>query len=364
LALYSGLTDLARFADAPGYWQVAERLWADLVAKRLYITGVVATRSGTERIADDYELSPFGSVADTCAAAGVVDWSHRMFLASGDARFLDLVERALYNGVLSGVALGGDRFFDRAPLVSEGLLERRPYLDEECSPAAIALTLARVPGLIYARDQDAILVGLFAASEVRTEAAGTSLRVTQRTLYPWNGDVEIRIEPEKPAAFTVAIRLPGWSRGLPVPGDLYRFHQPDRPLPTLVVNGQTVHATLAHGFVRVTREWRPGDVIHVHLPMPVQRVLAHDAVTELHGRAALTRGPLVYALEQIDNGPEISSRVIALDAPIVYEARRDLLGGVIVLTGPDFLAGPYYTWGNRGRGQMLVWTRYQASGAG
>jgi DUF1680 family protein len=358
LSLYSGLTDLARLADAPGYWQTAERLWQDLVAKRLHITGVVATRSGTERIADEYELPPFGSLADTCAAAGVVDWSHRMFLASGDARYLDLLERALYNGLLSGVALAGDRFFDRIPLVSEGLLERRAYLDEECGPGAVARTLARVPGLIYGRGADAILLGLFAASEVRTEVAGTAVRVTQRTLYPWDGDVEIRIEPETRATFTVAVRLPGWSRGAPVPSDLYRFHQPDRPWPTLIVNGQTVRATLANGFARVTREWRPGDVMHLYLPMPVQRVLAYDAVQELRGRAAFTRGPLVYTLEQVDNGPRLSERVIGLDAPVSYEVRRDLLGGVAVLTGPDFLAVPYHAWANRRPGEMLVWLRY------
>jgi DUF1680 family protein len=202
-------------------------------------------------------------------------------------------------------------------------------------------------------------VGLFIPSEGRTDIAGTPVRVTQRTNYPSAGDIEIRIEPEKPAPFTVAVRIPGWSLGKPVASDLYRFHQPEGPSPTLIVNGYTVRATLTDGFARVTREWRPGGVIHVYLPMPVHRVLAHDAVSELRRRAAVQRGPLVYVLEQVDHDASVADRILPLDMPLTHSFRADLLGGVDVLTAPDLLAVPFYAWGNRGRGTMVAWPRYE-----
>jgi DUF1680 family protein len=357
--LYAGMTDIAALLDPPGYAAALDRLWVDVVSKRLYITGGIGARSGTESFGADYELPNGRAYTETCAAIGLEQWSHRMFRATGEARYLDLVEQVLYNGALSGVSLSGDRFFYQNPLASDGKAGRSEYFEVACCPANLARTIAQLPGLVYAQDDTTLFVGLFAASEARTRIGDVPLRVTQRTNYPWSGDIEIRIEPDRRSIFTVAVRFPGWSRGHPVASDLYRFHQPDGPAPTLIVNGQTVQATLERGFVRVTREWRAGDVIHVYLPMPVHRVLAHEAVEENGGRAALQRGPLVYALEQVDHDAPVANRLVPLDTPIGHTFRQDLLGGVEVLTGPDLLAVPYYAWANRGRGEMVVWLRYR-----
>jgi DUF1680 family protein len=357
--LYAGMTDIATLLEPPGYKTALERLWVDVVAKRLYITGGIGARSGTESFGDDYELPNHRAYTETCAAIGLELWSHRMFRATGEARYLDLVEQVLYNGALSGVSLSGNRFFYQNPLASEGKAARSEYFDVACCPANLARTIAQLPGLVYAVNDDTLFVALFVASEARTHIGSVPVRATQRTSYPWSGDIELRVEPAQPSTFTVAVRLPGWSRGQPVASDLYRFHQPDGPAPTVLVNSQTVRATFVRGFVRITREWRPGDVVHVHLPMPVHRVLAHAAVEENRDRAALQRGPLVYALEQVDHDGPLANRIVPLDTPIGHRFRADLLGGVEALTAPDLLAVPYYAWANRGQGEMAVWLRYR-----
>lgn len=357
--MYAGMTDIAALLAAPGYAAALDRLWVDVVSKRLYLTGGIGARGGTESFGADYELPNRRAYTETCAAIGLEQWSHRMFRANGDARYLDLVEQVLYNGALSGVSLSGDRFFYQNPLASDGTVERSEYFDVACCPANLARTIAQLPGLIYGQNDTTLFVGLFVASEARTRIGTVPVRLTQRTNYPWEGEIELRVEPDTRSTFTVAVRIPGWARGRPVAGDLYRVHQPDVPAPTLIVNGEAVRATFARGFAHVTREWRTGDVIHVYFPMPVHRVLAHPAVEENRGRAALQRGPLVYALEQIDHSTPVADRIVPLDAEIGSSFRKDLLGGVQVLTAPNLLAVPYYAWANRGRGEMVVWVRYQ-----
>jgi uncharacterized protein len=357
--LYAGMTDIAALLSPPGYSAALDRLWRDVVSKRLYITGGIGARSGTESFGDDYELPNRDAYAETCAAIGLELWSHRMFRATGDARYLDLAEQVLYNGALSGVSITGDRFFYQNPLASDGSVERSEYFDVACCPANLARTIAQLPGLVYARDDTTLYVALFVSSEARTRVNEIPVRLTQRTSYPWEGDIELRVEPEQATSFTLAVRLPGWSRGQAVASDLYRFHSPDGPSPTLLVNGETVPATLDRGFVRVTRKWGSGDVVHIHFPMRVQRVLAHPSVEENRGRAAIQRGPIVYALEQVDHDGPVQGRVVPLDAPLAHRFRPDLLGGVEVLTGPNLLAVPYYAWANRGKGEMVVWLRYK-----
>lgn len=369
--MYAGMADMALRFDAPQYRTALERLFADVVAKRLYVTGGIGARSGTESFGNDYELPNASAYAETCAAIGLEQWASRMFRLSGEARYLDLAELVLYNGALSGVSASGNRFFYQNPLASDGRVERSAYFDVACCPANLARTIARLPGLIYAASTAAIYVNLYAASEARLTRAGQPLRITQRTDYPWSGEVELRIEPDDRATFTLALRVPGWVAGRTLDGDLYRFLQPDGPAPAITVNGEAVRMTLDRGFARITREWRRGDVVHVYLPMPVQRVLAHDAVEPNRGRLALQRGPLVYALESIDNGPALDRLTIPHDADITATFRADILGGIEVLTGEGiestgsdprprpFVAVPYFAWANRGKGEMQVWTRYR-----
>jgi DUF1680 family protein len=200
-------------------------------------------------------------------------------------------------------------------------------------------------------------VALFAASAATLPLKSGAVRLTQRTSYPWDGDIELRVEPATTSAFTLAVRMPGWSRGQPVASDLYRFERSDLPPPTLIVNGEAVRVTMERGFARVTRTWRSGDVVHVHLPMPVQRVIAHERVADNRGRVALQRGPLVYAFEQIDNGRDLAERALPRDPDLRPQFRADLLGGMTVLTNGTMTAVPYFAWANRGTGEMRVWMR-------
>ena len=248
-------------------------------------------------------------------------------------------------------------------------MERSAYFDVACCPANLARTLASLPGLIYATADSTVFVNLFASSQARIALAGTRVALSQRTNFPWDGDIELRIQPEKTATFTVAVRLPGWSLGRPVSSDLYRFHQSDVPTPTAVVNGAAVHMRIERGFALITRAWETGDVVHLHFPMPVQRVLAHDAVTEDRGRAAFQRGPLVFALEGVDNGADLDRLRVPLDTDVSAAFKADLLGGVVVLTGigqdadaasrtRPFVAIPYFAWANRASAEMLVWIKH------
>ena len=367
--LYAGMADVASWFKAPRYPEALERLFTDVVSKRLYLTGGIGARSGTESFGDDYELPNASAYTETCAAIGLEQWASRMFRLTGEAKHLDLAELVLYNGALSGVSASGDRFFYQNPLASNGKVERSAYFDVACCPANLARTLASLPGLIYATADSTVFVNLFASSQARIALAGTRVALSQRTNFPWDGDIELRIQPEKTATFTVAVRLPGWSLGRPVSSDLYRFHQSDVPTPTAVVNGAAVHLRVERGFALITRAWETGDVVHLHFPMPVQRVLAHDAVTEDRGRAAFQRGPLVFALEGVDNGADLDRLRVPLDTDVSAAFKADLLGGVVVLTGNGqdadaasrtrpFVAIPYFAWANRGPAEMLVWIKH------
>jgi len=368
--LYGGMADIASWFNAPGYSDALERLFTDVVSKRLYVTGGIGARSGTESFGDDYELPNATAYTETCAAIGLEQWASRMFRLTGDATYLDLAELVLYNGALSGVSASGDRFFYQNPLASNGKVERSAYFDVACCPANLARTLASLPGLLYASSDTTLYLNLFASSRTRIALAGTRVALTQRTDFPWDGNVELRIEPDQTATFTVAIRLPGWSLGRPIASDLYRFQQPDVPSPTAIVNGEAVRIRVEHGFARITRSWQAGDVVHLYLPMPVHRVLAHPAVADDRGRAAFQRGPLIFALERADNGADLDRLRVPLDAEVRAVFKPDLLGGLMVLTGTGrgsddegaparpFTAVPYFAWANRSPGEMLVWIKH------
>jgi DUF1680 family protein len=364
--MYAAMTDIAMRLERPGYRRAVESLYRDVVGKRLYVTGGIGARSGTESFGDDYELPSRTAYTETCAAIGLEQWAARMFRMTGEAKYLDLAELVLYNGALSGVSASGDRFFYQNPLASDGKVARSAYFDVACCPANLARTLAQLPGLLYATSEATMYVALYGSSEARLTVGGVPIRLTQRTMYPWDGNIELRVEPDKTTTATLALRLPGWTRGQPVDSDLYRMVDTDLPSPTAVVNGQMVRVTRDRGFARITREWRSGDVVHVYLPMPVQRVVAHPAVADARDRIALQRGPLVYAFEGIDNGPGLDTLRIPADVEIAATVRNDLLGGLQVLTGTGldsqsqprpFTAIPYFAWANRTPGEMRVWVR-------
>jgi DUF1680 family protein len=280
------------------------------------------------------------------------------------------MERVLYNGALSGVSGKGDTFFYTNPLESEGKVDRVPYFEVACCPANLARLLAHLPGFVYARRGDEIFVNLYVASEANVELPSGPVRVVQETRYPWDGRVSIELSPEKPVDMTVHLRIPGWARGEPVPSDLYRFVGNEPEPPVLRLKGREVPISIGSGFASVRQVFEPGDTIELSLPMPVRRVESHSAVEANRGRLALQRGPLVYAAEGVDNGGRVLDLVLPRDSELTESYREDLLGGIVTLTGRarrggtdvPFVAVPYFSWANRGAGEMRVWIPSEPGG--
>jgi uncharacterized protein len=378
--MYSAMADVGALTEDPGYVAAIDRLWEDVVGRKLYLTGGIGARHEGESFGDAYELPNRDAYAETCAAIANAMWNHRLFLQHGDAKYLDVLERVIYNGVLAGVSLDGDHFFYPNPLASDGswgfnqgATVRRPWFDCSCCPTNVARFLPSIPGYVYAQRGRELFVNLFATGRAQIEIEGESLLVRQETRYPWDGSVLITLTPDRPLELTLHVRVPGWARGQPVPSDLYRYLDAGEGSFGLCVNGQPVEAPVGRGFVTLRRSWSPGDTVALTLPMPIRRVASHEAVLANAGRIALERGPIVYCVEGGDHGGRVFNLVVPDDARLAAERRDDLLGGVSVITGrvpalvegadgrsvvtreQPFLAVPYYAWAHRGAGEMAVW---------
>ena len=372
--MYSGMADVAALTGDPSYLKAVDRIWENVVGKKLYITGGIGASGRGEAFGKNYELPNMTAYNETCAAVGNDLWNHRLFLLHGDARYIDVMERTLYNGLISGVSLDGKRFFYPNPLESNGQHERSPWFGVACCPGNITRFLASVPGYVYAEQGDTIYVNLYAKGTGDVAlTSGARVTLTQHTRYPWDGAVRILVSPESPGMFAIKLRIPGWARDEPVPGDLYRFADANTEEPSVKVNGAPIEMALDKGYVTVRRAWKKGDAIDLLLPMPVRRVVAHDLVEADRGRVALQRGPIVFAAEWPDNRDgKVRNIVLPPGAALTTAFRPDLLNGVQVITGrafglsetadgtvvkreQDFMAIPYATWANRGRGQMIVW---------
>ena len=379
--MYSGMADVAALTGDTSYIGAMDRLWENVVGRKMALTGGVGARHERENFGDDYELPNLTSYNETCAAIGMVFWNHRMFLLHGDARYLDVMERVLYNGVIAGISLEGDTFFYPNPLESDGKYRfnkgraaRQPWFGTACCPGNLARFLPAVPGYVYAKTGDSLYVNLFVTSETELEVAGQTVRVRQETRYPWEGRIRITLEPARAAEFSVCLRVPGWARGRPVPSDLYRYLDGDPGGVRLFINETEQDIEIVKGFAAVTRTWEKGDVLDLELPMPVRRVLSHETVEDNRGKVALERGPLVYCLEWPDNETSVLNLVLHDTADLEVEFRQDLLGGLTVISGgaagtetadmldtpfaqTRFTAIPYYAWAHRGIGEMAVWQK-------
>lgn len=354
---YSGVADVAALTGDARLTVAIDRLWENVVYKKLHLTGGIGATHGAEAFGANYELPNASAYNETCAAIANALWNHRMFLLHGDARYLDVLERILYNGFLSGVGLSGDEFFYPNPLASAGGYKRSPWFETACCPVNVVRFLPQIAGYTYAvRDNDAY-VNLFIGGDGKLELPATDVRISQETRYPWNGDIRIAVDPEKTATFALKIRIPGWVRNQPVPGDLYRYIDAPEPHDSIRIriNGKPAEPPMAGGFAVLDREWKKGDVVELALPMPVRRVVCHEAVRDNQGLVAIERGPLVYCAEEADNGKHLFSLVLGDGLKLVPEHRPDLLGGVTVLRSPDLTLVPYYAWCHCGAGKMNVW---------
>lgn len=359
--MYAGMADAAALGAHEDYIRAIDRLWENVVYKKLYITGGIGARDYGEAFGDNYQLPNAEAYAETCAAVGNAMWNLRLFLLHGDSKYIDVLERILYNGMLSGVSLTGDRFFYQNPLESKGGYTRSPWFEVACCPGNITRFIPSVPGYVYAVKDHRLYVNMYVGSSANIHLKGLTVRVIQKTNYPWDGKVNIRVQPEKTREFTLCLRIPGWSRNRPVPGDLYSYLRLIDAAPRAAVNGEAAPLRLEKGYWLLQRRWQSGDEVRIDFPMPVRRVVSHPAVKENKGKVVLERGPLVYCLEGVDNGGKVLDKLIRDAAVIKEEYRSDLLKGVTVLkifnrpASVPLVAVPYYAWSHRGAGKMAVW---------
>jgi DUF1680 family protein len=357
--LCAAMADIAAFFKDPSYAKAIETIWQDTVSKRIYLTGGLGSTGGTESFADDYVLANRSAYTETCASVGGILWDHRMFLRTGEAKYLDAFEQTLYNGLLSGVSVKGDTFFYQNPLESTGRTERSAYFDVACCPANLARAVAQLPGLIYAQQGDTVFVNLYVDSEVDVTIAGSKVHIKQSTDYPWNGQVRFSVTMSRPVSFDLKLRMPGWTGASPFASDLYSF----AGVQSLPQKGWTA--------LPVSQAILDAGPVGITFPMPVRRVLAHASVKDDAGKAAIQRGPLVYAIEGVDNGGKVLDLSVPVNSTWTPTFKSDLLGGVttlqtsVAVTGADgaktdrvVTAIPYFAWANRGRGEMAVWVRY------
>lgn len=362
--LYSAMTDLAAELGDSRLAYAVRRLWDHLTNRLLYLTGGIGASRNNEGFTADYDLPNETAYCETCASVGLVFWAHRLLLLDHDRRYGDVLEQALYNGVISGVSLDGQRFFYENPLASDGTHHRQEWFDCACCPPNLARLLASLGGYIYSEGEREIVVHLYVESRARATIAGQDVTVRQETRYPWDGHVRLTTRTSDPVAYSLKMRVPGWC-----------------PDATLAVNGETIPVVLDRGYAAITRTWREGDVVDLDLAMPVERVYAHPRVAADAGRVALRRGPIVYCLEGIDHPFRLNTFTLPRDVEIEAQLEPDLLGGVVVLSGrglrvradhepvdldrsfptelepAPFKAVPYCVWDNRSPGEMLVWLR-------
>ena len=392
--LYSGVADVAALTGDTLLQQAAERIWHNMASKKLFVTGGIGSRAQGEGFGPEYELNSHMAYCETCAAIANVYFSYRMFLATGESKYMDVVERALYNNVLSGVSLSGDRFFYDNPLESDGEHERQRWFGCACCPGNVTRFIASVPNYIYARSEErgarnekggarnekggrrseergtrsegrgesAIYVNLY----VQGTAKIGNVELEQTTNYPWDGRVQIKIK-QGGGRFALKLRIPSWLKTSPTDNDLYTFLDKAAAY-SVSVNGQALYPE-NHDYLTISRRWKRGDVVDIDFQMPVRRIVANDNAEDLRGRVALERGPIVYCLEANDQKDSTIFDKYVLDATAVaHHFEKDLLGGVVVLDGQAkkvertgevsdvaFRAIPYCTWNNRGAQPMEVW---------
>jgi DUF1680 family protein len=371
--MFSGMADVSALGGWPEYGAAGDRLWENVAGKKLYITGGIGSAGEYEAFGADYELPNGRAYAETCAAIGNALWNQRLFELHGDAKYIDVLERILYNGLISGVSLSGDRFFYQNPLESARKSERSAWFEVACCPANIARFLPTLPAYIYASGEDGVYINLFVAGSGKVELPSRSVDLIQETKYPWEGTAKILVNARPAGTFTVRVRIPGWARNEAAPTDLYRFLDRNEQPVRLWVNRKPVEFKTEKGYAVLRRKWRQNDLIELILPMPNRRVVANDLVKDDAGRVAIQRGPIVYCAEGVDNGGRVLNIALPDGAKLERWFRPDLLGGVTIITAKavavetgaeggtitqrphPFMAVPYFAWANRGPGEMRVW---------
>lgn len=378
--LYAAMTDVAAILNDAPMRAAVDSIWQNMVGKKLYVTGGTGAASDGERFGQNYELPNATAYNETCASVADVYWQQRMWQLHGDAKYADVLEKVLYNGLISGVGLDGKSFFysnamqvKNSASFGQSEAQRSGWFDCSCCPTNLARLFPALPGYVYGQKERDVFVNLFVSSTADLQVGRDKVQLVQQNNYPWDGGLKFTVNPARATDFNLLVRIPGWARGEAMPTNLYTFAEPSAAKVEVKVNGKPVPYQLRNGYAVLPRKWRKGDVVAVTLPMEVRRVVANPRVQDDLGKVALQRGPVIYCAEWADNQGRASNLIVPATAQFTATYKPDLLNGVTTLTAtvpavqvneaagtiqtvPQTLTAiPYYAWANRGKGEMTVW---------
>lgn len=378
--LYSAVADVAALTGDTALLNAVDRIWQNEVSKKIYVQGGVGAVGDGERFGGNYELPNATAYNETCAAIANVYFNQRMFMLHGDSRYVDVLEKTLYNGLISGVGMDGKSFFYTNAMQIKNSYshadmegERSGWFPCSCCPTNVVRLIPSIPGYVYAQRDNDVYVNLFVSSDANFMVNNKAVQIIQQNNYPWDGNLKLNVNPKSPLAFNLLIRIPGWARNEAMPTDLYTFSDKDENKVEIKINGQAVNYSLKNGYAVLNKSWKKGDVVEVNLPMDVRRVVANKNVKDDIGKVALQRGPLMFCAEWPDNNGKTSNIIIPDNATMTTEFKPDLLNGVMVIKSEvpavivskdqnsvstvqrTMTAIPYYSWAHRGKGEMMVW---------
>jgi hypothetical protein len=372
--MYSGMADIAAIEKDDAYLNAITKIWDDIVFRKIYLTGGIGATGGNEGFADPYVLPNMSAYCETCASIGDIFFNHRLFLLHGETKYIDILEKTLYNSMLSGVSLSADRFFYPNPLESNGQHQRQAWFGCACCPSNIARFVPAIPEYIYAVTDEDLYVNLFISNDANVTIGKKKVQIFQKANFPWNGKVELSIFPEASGKFSLKIRIPGWALNEEIPGGLYKFDDQNTGTYKISVNGENREWEIENGYAEIERKWKKGDKVEIEFPMEIRQVIADERIKDDVGKIAIQRGPVIYCAEWPDNnGGNILNLVIDRKASMTsefipslldgteviktsgYQTKKTLDGSIEKLSEEAVTLIPYALWNNRGPGQMMVW---------
>ncbi|MBJ6111084.1 glycoside hydrolase family 127 protein [Hymenobacter sp. BT523] len=384
--LYSAMADVAALTGDRQLLAAVDTIWQNMVSKKFYVTGGTGAVPGGERFGQNYELPNATAYNETCASVADIYWNQRMFQLHGDAKYADIMEKVLFNGLLSGVGLDGKSFFYSNAMQIKNSASfpqtepaRAGWFECSCCPTNLARLFPSLPGYVYGQNGRDLYVNLFVSGSADLAVNNKAVRLTQTNNYPWSGDLKFTVEQAATSDFNLLVRIPGWARNEAMPSDLYTFATPSAAKVTINVNGKPVSYALQHGYAVLGRKWKKNDVVEVSLPMEVRTVQAHPNVPDNVGKVALQRGPVVYCAEWTDNEGKASNIIVPAGTAFTAVEKPEVLNGITQLTASvpvvkvdpatntistvrqTLTAIPYYAWANRGKGEMTVWFPQQVT---
>jgi DUF1680 family protein len=377
--LYSAVADIAALTDDKKFLQAIDTIWNNVVSRKLYVQGGLGAIGSGERFGDNYELPNATAYNETCAAIANVYWNHRMFMLHGESKYIDVLEKTLYNGLISGVGMDGKSFFYTNAMEIKNTFHhkdmeetRSGWFPCSCCPTNVTRLIPSIPGYIYGVKENNIFINLFVAGTASVVINNKGVQLEQQNNYPWDGKLIFKVFSKSPSSFNMRIRIPGWALDEAIPSDLYKFNVSHSKKVEIRINGNPANYSMENGYAVLTKTWKKGDVVEIDLPMDIKRVVANEKVGEVRGKVALQRGPIMYCAEWPDNNGMVSNIVLPDNVSLTSEYKPEMLNGVTIIKGEvsaihvnsdtdvstrtqPFMAIPYYAWAHRGKGEMIVW---------